>query len=152
MEAKDRQAARVILVDGQDRVLLFRGGDPAEPESSYWFTPGGGLDPGESPSEGAARELYEETGLRVMPEDLGEAVHEEVTFFSFNGVRYRQPQRFYLVRVERWDVDTGGFDGYEAETIDAHHWWSVSELQRTHEIFYPSDLVEVLKRLGILSC
>lgn len=28
--------------------------------------PGGGLDPGEDPKEGALRELYEETGLRPI--------------------------------------------------------------------------------------
>lgn len=152
MEPRDRQAARILLVDGQDRVLLFRGGDPAEPGSPYWFTPGGGLDPGESPAEGAIRELYEETGLRVSAESLGEPVHEDVTLFSFDGVSYRQAQHFFLVRVHRWEVDTVGFEGYEAATIDAHRWWSVPELRATPETFYPQDLVQVLTRLGIPTC
>ncbi|MBC7679310.1 MAG: NUDIX domain-containing protein, partial [Pseudorhodobacter sp.] len=60
-----RTAARVLLLDGRDRVLLFRGGDPHLPErGTWWFTPGGGLDPGEQTVDGAVRELFEETGLR----------------------------------------------------------------------------------------
>ena len=44
-----RQAARVVLLDDRDRVLLFRGFDPADPDrGSWWFTPGGGINPGES--------------------------------------------------------------------------------------------------------
>lgn len=139
-------------MDGEDRVLLFRGGDPAQPGLQYWFTPGGGLDPGETSASGAVRELYEETGLRASLADLGEPVHEEIAYFSFDGVRYRQQQEFYLLRVPAWQVDTAGFDRYEADTIDAHRWWTAAELERTEEMFYPSDLVEVLKRLGIPRC
>lgn len=152
MDPRPRVAARVLLIDEHDRVLLFRGSDPAEPAVRYWFTPGGGLDPGETFAGAATRELLEETGLWVPPSEIGEAVHDEVTFFSFNGVKYRQEQRFYLVRVRRFEVSTAGFDGYETESIDRHHWWSVAELEQTDDVFYPTDLVAVLKRLGISSC
>ena len=70
-----RLAARVLLLDEGSRILLFRGGDPAAPErGTWWFTPGGGLEPGETRHQGAARELFEETGLRVSPDSLGEPV------------------------------------------------------------------------------
>jgi 8-oxo-dGTP pyrophosphatase MutT (NUDIX family) len=131
---------------------MFRGWDPAEPSVLYWFTPGGGLDAGEDPATGAARELAEETGLRLPAAAMGEPVHHEVAEFSFNGVAYRQPQHFYLVRVGEWSVDTSGFDQWENDTIDRHHWWSVEELERTEEIYYPRDLLQVLKRLGIPRC
>jgi 8-oxo-dGTP pyrophosphatase MutT (NUDIX family) len=68
-----RTAGRVIVVDREGRVLLFRGGDPARPrDGTWWFTPGGGADPGESVEEAARRELFEETGLAV--EKLGRVV------------------------------------------------------------------------------
>ena len=42
----DRRAARVLLLDAQDRLLLFLGRDPANAaRGQWWFTPGGGLDP-----------------------------------------------------------------------------------------------------------
>lgn len=70
MTFKDRRAARVLLIDDAGRALLFHGGDPVRPEQRWWFTPGGGLGADETPAQGAARELFEETGVRVDPDDL----------------------------------------------------------------------------------
>src|SRR5258705_287672 len=59
-----RRVARVLLFDDQDRLLLFHVRDPADPTSDpWWYLPGGGMDPGESPEEAARRELFEETGI-----------------------------------------------------------------------------------------
>ncbi|MEV0001986.1 NUDIX hydrolase [Micromonospora sp. NPDC050980] len=141
-----RRAARVLLVDASDRVLLFHGSDPARPGHRYWFTPGGGLDPGESPAEGAARELAEETGLRLAPAELGTPVWSETIEFPFDGVRYRQEQEFFLVRVPGWEVDTAGFDAIERATVLGHRWWAVDELAATAERYYPPDLPARLGR------
>lgn len=147
MTVIDRRAARVVLVDRADRTLLLRGTDPARPGLRWWFTPGGGLDSGESPAEGAARELFEETGLRVDPAELGEPVWHQVTQFSYNHRQYRQEQQFYLLRVSEWEVDTAGFDAEERLTIDEHRWWSAEELDATTETIFPEDLADLLRRL-----
>ena len=141
-----RRAARVLLVDEQDRVLLFRGFDPARPEHHYWITPGGGLDAGEPAVAGAARELAEETGLRVRPEELGAPVWREVVEFPFDGRWYRQEQDFFVVRVACWEVDTSGFDEVERASIEGHRWWTVNELEGTAERFYPDELPALLRR------
>ncbi|GIG86547.1 NUDIX hydrolase [Plantactinospora endophytica] len=141
-----RQAARILLVDAEGRVLLFHGWDPARPEHRYWFTPGGGLDDDETAADAAARELAEETGLRLTPAELGEPVRREVAEYSFGGQWYRQEQQFFLARVAAWAVDTTGFDAIEQDTIDTHRWWTIDELARTTERFYPTDLPELLRR------
>ncbi|HEX7746745.1 MAG TPA: NUDIX domain-containing protein [Micromonosporaceae bacterium] len=146
-----RRAARVLLIDGAGRVLLFRGCDPARPAHRYWFTPGGGLDPGESAAEGAARELAEETGLRVPPEELGTPVWREETTFPFDGRWYRQEQEFFLLEVAAWRVDTAGFDQIERQSIDGHRWWPVAELESTGERVYPDGLAALLRRAGVVS-
>jgi 8-oxo-dGTP pyrophosphatase MutT (NUDIX family) len=143
----DRRAARVVLVDRADRTLLLRGGDPARPGLRWWFTPGGGLDAGETSAEGAVRELFEETGLRVAVADLGEPIWHQVTRFSYDNQTYRQEQDFYLVRVPEWQVDTTGFDVEEQRTIDDHRWWTAAELDATDETIYPEELADLLRRV-----
>ncbi|MFU8871183.1 NUDIX hydrolase [Micromonospora sp. SL4-19] len=141
-----RRAARVLLVDASDRVLLFAGTDPGRPGHAYWFTPGGGLKPGESTAEGAARELAEETGLRLAPAALGAPVWSETVEFPFDGVWYRQEQEFFLLRVPSWEVDTAGFDEIERASVSGHRWWPVAELAATAERYYPPDLPDRLTR------
>jgi 8-oxo-dGTP pyrophosphatase MutT (NUDIX family) len=142
-----RRAARVLLLDAQARVLLFHGWDPARPEHHYWLTPGGGLDDGESSAEGAARELFEETGLRVSAAELGEPVWRELTEFPFDGVWYRQEQEFFLYRVIEWAVDTTGFNAVERGSIDTHRWWSPQELATTTDRYYPRELLTLIDDL-----
>jgi 8-oxo-dGTP pyrophosphatase MutT (NUDIX family) len=143
----DRVAARVLLLDGDERVLLFRGQDPREPErGTWWLTPGGGLDPGESDAQGAARELFEETGLRVAPEALGAPVHERVARFVFDGTAYRQSERFFLHRVGAHDVDVSGFTPLEVAAVLEHRWWSAAELRASPAVVFPEDLLAVLAR------
>lgn len=151
-EPRRRRAGRVLLVDAADRVLLFEGSDPHRPDRRYWFTPGGGLDDGETTAQAAARELYEETGLAVSAERLGDPVHSEVTTFSFAGVAYRQEQDFFLVRVPQWQVDTSGFDEVERDWVHGHRWWSAAELRDTGEVYFPADLVAVLEGAGVGGC
>ncbi|MDG4823586.1 NUDIX domain-containing protein [Asanoa sp. WMMD1127] len=146
-EFQPRRAARVLLVDDAERVLLFHGIDPGRPDHTYWFTPGGGLAPDEPAASGAARELEEETGLVRAPADLGQPVFQETTQFPFDNVWYRQEQEFYLLRVPTWVVDTAGFDQIERDSITDHRWWSIDELERTKERYYPDELAAVLRRV-----
>ena len=153
MEPRQRAAVRVLLINDQNAVLLFRGFDPAQPQAGhYWFTPGGGVDQGESAAEAAARELREETGLALAADQLGEPVHHDVAHYSFGGVTYRQEQDFFLVRMPKWQVDTSGFDEVELASVEGYRWWSVAELAVAPEAYYPEDLLDVLTRLGVAPC
>jgi len=145
-----RLAARVLLLDAAGRLLMLRGFDPARPDSRYWFTVGGGLDPGETPLDGAVRELFEEVGLRLLPSDLTGPVHHETVRFPFDGRWYEQQQEFFVARVDAWEVDTSGQDEIELATVDAHRWWSLDELAETDERYYPPDLIDLVRRvLGV---
>jgi 8-oxo-dGTP pyrophosphatase MutT (NUDIX family) len=144
-----REAGRVLLIDGSDRILLVRGSDPGRPGSRYWFTVGGGLDPGEGVAEGAARELFEETGLRVAPTDLGDVVWRETTEFPYDGTWHRQRQVFFLLRVDSWEVAVDALDPAEEHYIHEHRWWSLADLETTGEKIYPPDLVALLRAIGV---
>ncbi|MEU8478131.1 NUDIX hydrolase [Streptomyces hygroscopicus] len=63
-----------VIRDAEGRVLLHRRSDTGE-----WSLLSGILDPGEEPAAGTAREVEEETGIRVVVERLaGVTVSPEV--------------------------------------------------------------------------
>jgi 8-oxo-dGTP pyrophosphatase MutT (NUDIX family) len=142
-----REAGRVLLLDAAGRVLLVRGADPARPGSRYWFTIGGGLDPGESLAQAAARELFEETGLRVEPDALGEPFRHEVIDFPYEGTWYRQRQAYFVLRVPAWEVPVDQLAPEEEHYIHEHRWWSADEIATTTERVYPLDLADLLRRI-----
>lgn len=142
-----RRAGRVLVVNASGQVLLLHGFDPARRDEPYWFTVGGGAEPGESLAEAATRELLEETGLRASAAELGAPVWHEVAEFSFDGTRYRQDQEFFLLRVSSAQVSGEGLEHEEASVIDGYRWWSVPELDGTAESFYPPDLPRLLREL-----
>jgi 8-oxo-dGTP pyrophosphatase MutT (NUDIX family) len=145
-----RVAARVLLVDPVGRLLLFHGFDPHVPEESFWFTAGGGLEPGEELLAGARRELHEETGLRLPPDGLAGPVWLRRVRFSFEGVEYDSDEWFFLAPLSGVaDVDTAGFTDLENRTVRGHRWWSADELRATTETVYPLQLAELLP--GLLS-
>jgi 8-oxo-dGTP pyrophosphatase MutT (NUDIX family) len=143
----ERRAARVLLVDPAGRALLLHGGDPARPGVHWWFTPGGGLEVGETPAQGAARELLEEVGLEVDADALGEPVWRQLTEFSYGGRTYHQEQEFFVLRVPGWQADFAGMDEEEKATITAHRWWSADEIEASSEQIFPVELPGLLRRL-----
>ena len=142
-----RRAARVLLVDPQGRVLLFRGLDPHQPGSgSWWFTPGGGLDDGEDDEAAARREVREETGLVVL--HLGPVLGETDSDFTFMGQRIVQSNVYYGVRVETFEPEASGWSQVERDSVVEHRWWGADDLRTTTETVLPPTLADLLARVG----
>lgn len=148
-EPISRPAARVLVVDAAGRVLLLHGFDPACPEDEYWLTPGGGIDPPETPAQAAARELYEETGLLVDPGRLGPVVYSELVDFPFDGSHYRAEQSFFLLRVQAWQASATHLTEVELRSVLGHRWWTIEELESTEQRYYPEDLPMLLRELVV---
>jgi 8-oxo-dGTP pyrophosphatase MutT (NUDIX family) len=143
-----RVAARVLLVDPAQRLLLFHGVDPHVPGQSFWFTAGGGLEPGEELLAGARRELREETGLSLPPDGLVGPVWLRRVQFTFESVAYDSDEWFFLAALsDPADVDTAGFTELESRTVRGHRWWSGDDLRTTSETVYPLQLAELLPDL-----
>ncbi|WP_312030100.1 NUDIX domain-containing protein [Actinomycetospora sp. TBRC 11914] len=150
-----RDAARVVVLDADDRVLLFEGVDPARPSEAFWFAPGGGIEPGEEAAEAAWRELTEETGMAEGKPGVGELagpVWVRDVLFDHDGVTYAAREVFFLLHVDPApDVDVSGFTEQERRTVRRHRWWTRTELAATVDVVYPRQLAELLGDPGSLA-
>jgi ADP-ribose pyrophosphatase YjhB (NUDIX family) len=90
-----------VLAFHEGRVVLVREEYPTW-GGEFWNIPSGRVEDGESPPEGAARELAEETGLAVDPKDLRlvstvTTTHQGADLLSWN---YVADVATHLLRVD----------------------------------------------------
>jgi 8-oxo-dGTP pyrophosphatase MutT (NUDIX family) len=138
-----RRAARVILLDPDDRVLLMRYDDPP-PNGRHWSTPGGGLDGAEDYPAAAIRELAEETGWNDITL-LGE-VHRRTLEMEYAGWLVLQHERLYLARTSQPCRTISGVEEMHAsDGIAAWRWWTLAELESAAEDVWPRELAELIR-------
>ena len=140
-----RRAGRVIVLDPDDRVLLFRY-DDGPPNRRHWCTPGGGLNDGEDYVAGARRELAEETGWTdVLP---GDEVYQRTLTMEYADAIVRQYERFFLTRVAVARRGLGEVAAmHVSDGIAAWHWWTLAELDATDEVIWPAGLADLIRGL-----
>jgi ADP-ribose pyrophosphatase YjhB (NUDIX family) len=141
-----RQAGRVIVLDPDDRVLLFRY-DDAPPNGRHWCTPGGGLNEGEDYAAGARRELAEETGWTdVLPGS--DEVYQRTRTMQHADAIVRQHERFFLARVAVARRGLGEVAAmHVSDGIAAWRWWTLAEIDATDEVIWPAGLADLIRGL-----
>lgn len=152
-----RTSARVVLLDEDGRVLLFCGSDPAREASDaprWWFTVGGQARPGETLQGAAAREVYEETGLHVYPDDMTGPVWRRDAILDFNNAVVRSHELFFVHRTRQFDPSTAGHSALERRYIHGHRWCDAADiaaLVEAGESVYPVQLGELLPEANALA-
>ena len=147
-----RRAARVLVLTADGLALLMTGHDVTDPAHSWVFTPGGGIQPGETDRQAAARELAEESGIVVDPADLEGPVARRDAVFRFATVTCRQDEVFFLLRLRGpLALEQAGWTQLERDAVDSISWWTPAELdaaRRTGWEIYPSAITKI----GRASC
>lgn len=140
-----RPAARLLILDPRDRLLLFlfdhRNGPLAG--TAFWSTPGGGLDADESYADAARRELFEETGIEA---DVGEAVAvRHVEFMMPHGEMVKAVEHYFLVRhAGAIDLDANP-DPVERDIVAEARWWKLQEIRAATVTIYPENIIEMVE-------
>jgi 8-oxo-dGTP pyrophosphatase MutT (NUDIX family) len=139
-----RPAARVVLIDGDDRTLLFCWEDERLEARRLWITPGGGVRPGETFEAAARRELWEETGIEAAP---GPCVWDRRHTHRFGTHWIQAHERFFVVRVPVAEVRNENWEIYEHAAIAEHRLWTLDEIMSSDEWFVPRHFGELLSPL-----
>lgn len=139
----NRRAARVVVFDTQGRVLLFR--HAGSHGRSFWATPGGGLEDGETFEQAAHREASEELGvtntsLRLLWEATNDFMHVDRPV--------HQQERYFLMEGACQDLLRGVQSVHQQEGILETRWWTQAELEATTEAVFPEELASQLGKVS----
>jgi TDG/mug DNA glycosylase family protein len=142
LQPEERRSVRALIVDAGERILLVQFRNPAS-GATWWATPGGGIDPGETHERALRRELREELGLEEF--ELGPLVWEHESTFPWDGRLLHQENSVYLVRIDalepRPSVDL------RQEGVAGFRWWSSDDLAATDERLTPPGFAERVRTI-----
>lgn len=122
-----------VLVDDAGRVLLVRRGH--EPYAGTWSLPSGRVEPGEDVRAGAAREVLEETGLRVQVDEL------------LGVVRRQDPAGVYHYEIHDFACRVVGGSVTPGDDAADVGWFSLAEMA---EMPLSPGLLGALREFGVL--
>lgn len=144
-----REAARVVIFSPSGELLLLKGRDGHDPHHQWWFTVGGGIEPGEGPRAAAVREVSEEIGLALNEEQLVGPVLYRNAEFLFHNVRARQDEWFFLAFLDREiELDQRGRTEDEKFLLKDEGWFGPEALEQLaqRERVYPELLPTLARR------
>lgn len=113
-------------------LLVLRG---TEPEKGRWSVPGGSVEPGETLAEAAAREAFEETGLRV-------SVGRELWCVTIPAGDGR------VFEVHDFAATVTGGELTPGDDADDARWVTAADLD---QLPLTTNLADYLRRAGILT-
>jgi|TARA_R110000824_G_scaffold36350_2_gene113088 mutator protein MutT len=118
-EMSRKFTSRVIIINHEGKILLLQNKEDNKLYSNQWVLPGGGSEPGEDPKMCAVRETAEETGLKLLEQDL----HMVGSFLKKN-------KKVYIFTCEKFEgtvnmkdvsLEHQNYDWIEPSDLDNYH-------------------------------
>jgi len=144
--AVTRSMVRGIVITDSGEALLMKMAFPwfADP---VWIAPGGGLEDGETASDGLRRELREELGRGDL--QIGPQVWERSFVVEHEARIVHAFERYFVVRTERFRPSEHGLHQRERAWFRGFRWWSADELSGSSERTSPDTLPILLRRVAV---
>ena len=142
-----RHAARIIAFDSSQRILLISGHDFSDPTHRWWFTPGGGIEGGETRAQAALREFKEETGITLNLDQLQGPVLYRESLLKFRKLWAIQAEHYFLVHLnaDAPRAFSAQWTPSEKQLLEDIRWVPLTELAHLgeRETIYPNCLPEL---------
>jgi 8-oxo-dGTP diphosphatase len=126
-----RLAGRAVIVLNKKLLLVSN-------DESYWYLPGGRIDPGENLKACIKREVFEECGLEVVPHDLWKLTE----FFDLEGRIHSEPTHkvecLFWASIEKGELDPHWVDS--DKSVRFRRYFSLEELKGIS--IFPEFLLE----------
>ncbi len=137
-----RKSARALLINSENKILLFKFRFPQIHEKVLWVTPGGGVEEGGNFEQALKRELFEETGL--IFNSIGPWVWTKEVVFNGKKGDFVSYERYYLIKSDNTDISVENMTLDDVRTLNGYKWWSIDELLSSSEEFFTPQIGNLL--------
>jgi 8-oxo-dGTP diphosphatase len=118
--------------------ILYLKRHPGKPQGNKWGLPAGKREKGEDPRTCAAREVYEEAGIRINPAELEEVARHYIRFQDIDYIFYTFKKSFKTVPP----LTLGTVEHVEAK------WLSIAEVLALPLMFGGKEAIEAYLKIS----
>jgi len=145
-----RPSSRLLVLSPDGRLLLFCFAHALGllAGTSFWATPGGALEPGESFEAAAVRELREEVNPQTY--QIGpEIARREFVMELPDGEKVLAIEAYFVVKTEALEPSKALWTPLELALMQKHKWWTQAEIAASAETIYPKDILAIVASVPV---
>lgn len=139
-ELSYRPSVYGVLINDNQEVLMIK-------HKNKYCLPGGGVEISERISDALEREIFEETGLKIVDSEIVEC--DDSFFLIPNENRpVHSILMFFHCRFEQGEVNTDNVDQFEKEYAEKPEWIKVEKVIEMSNLVFPQTkkILETIKK------